>query len=483
MPKAVTKTTRGPRLGELNLPAKASAASIISSAVSKGGALLFTPFFTRLLTPEEYGSYSLFYSYLSVILIFATLDICGAVFFRACQKYKGCERQLMRSALYLILFSSGITLGVFLLYTKLPGGVELFAGSSLLLALYVLSSAVVNLYLARLKFLYKYKLPTLVCAMQSILAPLISIAALSAYPISGEGRVFIKVADGLLVTAAVAIPALFIILFSDGVFGIFKPSFEMAGYLLRLALPLLPYYVSMLLISSADKIIIGAALPQDELGRYSLAYSLGWAIPGLIGGACQVLSPWVMRKVAAGNYEKVRRVCSAATSITGLSILTLLSIAPEAMRVAAPSSYGEGLFTVYPVALSAIPFFLASVNTSLSISKERVLPLTITGLSIGALNLGLCLILIPKFGTGAGAVITFLSYLCLFLLGWVLAEKQVRAALPLRDTILKIAVLCALGAILYFAKELFAIRLIWATVLGASLVFSLYRNRTLLKDT
>jgi O-antigen/teichoic acid export membrane protein len=389
----------------------------------------------------------------------------------------------MRSALYLILISSAITLGIFLLYTKAANKAEIFDGSNLLLVLYVLSTAIVNLYLARCKFLYKYKLPTVVCIMQSILAPTLSLIALSLYPSSGDGRVFIRVSDGLLVTAAIAIPAFFIILFSDGAAAIFKPSFEMIKYLLRLALPLLPYYVSMLLISSADKIIIGATLPQGELGRYSLAYSLGWAIPGLVGGACQVLSPWIMRKVAAKNYEKVSRVCSAATSITGLAVLILLSLAPEVMSIAAPASYGDGLSTVYPVALGAIPILPASINASVSISKERVLPLTLTGISIGALNIALCLILIPKFGTGAGAVITFLSYLCLFLLGRTLAEKEVRAALPLWDTLFKIALCCTLGAIMFFVRELIAIRLIWAIVLGASLIFSLYNNRSLLKDT
>ena len=474
--------SRGKLYRKFNLPAKASAASIAFSVISKSAALFFTPFFTRLLTPGEYGSYSLFFSYLSVIMIFATLDICTGVFFRACQKYRGQEGRLMRSALLLICFSSILTLFIFFLYNRLSGKGEIFRGSNILLIASVFLSAVINLYLAKNKFLYRFKFPAIVCGLQSLFAPVISLITLSFYASDGANRVFIKVADGLLVTAAVAIPTLFIILFSDGVRELFRPSLSMIKYLLRLSLPLLPYYVSMLLISSADRIIIGSLLSLEALGQYSLAYSLGFAVPGLILAACQAISPWIMRKVAAGELEKIKKVCSAATNLSAICSLAFLCLAPEFMKIMGPASYEGGIFSVYPIAACSVPLLLASLNASLTISEEKILPLSLTGVGTCVLYIALSLIFIPKFGTGAGAVITLISYSLLFFVGSFVCKSRAFSALPIGSSLCKTLALASAAGLLYLVRDLLALRLALIVLLMFLFSVALYKNRFLLSD-
>ena len=51
------------QLQRLNAPARSSLLFTLTNLFSKGASLVFTPIFTRLLTPEEYGEYSLFSSY------------------------------------------------------------------------------------------------------------------------------------------------------------------------------------------------------------------------------------------------------------------------------------------------------------------------------------------------------------------------------------------------------------------------------------
>ena len=56
-------------------PVKASIWYTICNVLNKGIALLATPIFTRIMTEEQYGSFAVFQSWYSIILIFTSLNI------------------------------------------------------------------------------------------------------------------------------------------------------------------------------------------------------------------------------------------------------------------------------------------------------------------------------------------------------------------------------------------------------------------------
>ena len=59
----------------LSEPVKASFWYTICNVLNKGIALLSTPIFTRILTEEQYGTFSIFQSWFSIILIFTSFNI------------------------------------------------------------------------------------------------------------------------------------------------------------------------------------------------------------------------------------------------------------------------------------------------------------------------------------------------------------------------------------------------------------------------
>ena len=70
--------------------------------------------------------------------------------------------------------------------------------------------------------------------------------------------------------------------------------------LLRLAIPMLPYYLSVMIINESDKLIIERYLGGEELAKYSVAYSAGVAASVISTGASQILCAWAARKCAEG---------------------------------------------------------------------------------------------------------------------------------------------------------------------------------------
>lgn len=60
---------------------------VICNVLQRGISLISTPIFTRLLTTEQYGVYSVYQSWYSIIAVFATLNLYCGVFNNGLTKY------------------------------------------------------------------------------------------------------------------------------------------------------------------------------------------------------------------------------------------------------------------------------------------------------------------------------------------------------------------------------------------------------------
>ena len=76
------------RVKQLSPAVKASLCFAVFSMLQKGISLITVPLFTRLLTTEQYGQFTLYQSWLSLVTIFATLYLYYGVFNNDMTKYK-----------------------------------------------------------------------------------------------------------------------------------------------------------------------------------------------------------------------------------------------------------------------------------------------------------------------------------------------------------------------------------------------------------
>ena len=63
------------KYNKISEPVKASIWYTICNVINKGIALLSTPIFTRVMTEEQYGTFTIFQSWYSIIFIFTSLNI------------------------------------------------------------------------------------------------------------------------------------------------------------------------------------------------------------------------------------------------------------------------------------------------------------------------------------------------------------------------------------------------------------------------
>lgn len=67
---------------QLSSPAKAAVWFVVCNVVNKGISLLATPILTRIMSTEQYGSFSVFQSWVSIMTIFCTLNLSGGAYSR-----------------------------------------------------------------------------------------------------------------------------------------------------------------------------------------------------------------------------------------------------------------------------------------------------------------------------------------------------------------------------------------------------------------
>ena len=194
-------------------------------------------------------------------------------------------------------------------------------------------------------------------------------------------------------------------------------------YALRFNIPLLPHYLSMNVLSSSDRIMIGNMVGTSEVGIYNLAYSISLIMTMFNNALLQTIEPWIYRKLKENKATDIAQVAYPCFFlIAGLNIL-LIMFAPEAIAIFAPASYQEAIWTVPSVALSVFFMFLYTFFATFEFYYEKTQ--YIAGATVGGalLNIGLNYICIQKFGYIAAGYTTLFSYMLFALLHYYFMWK------------------------------------------------------------
>lgn len=429
---AFRKLPKKLNIKNVNLPARSSLFFTLTNLLCKGAAFLFTPIFTRLLTPADYGEYSLFSTLLSLSTVAVTMEISGGIIMRLFQK----EREKHFLSIFSAWLISAITatpVTLILWFIRKAGGFGMtFDLAYLFLFIALTSISFINLYVARCKFLYKWIPPLITSLLQSVAAPIISIALLRINYLSGINHVTLKIGA---VTTVLAVSAIFIsfVTLTNVVHESKAENMNLRSaiafilkaerFLLKLALPLLPYYLSIMVISQADKLLISYFAGKEELAKYSVAYSAGIALTAITGGVMGALSPWLMRKARAGEYKRIRSTLDIIISASIPLIIIFLSISPEFFSFLAPKEYQTALPVLFISATIPIPLALAQCSSSIAIAKEKVGGVLFSGVFPAILTVALDFLIIKDAPLYAPAIITASGFLILSTIGIVNIRK------------------------------------------------------------
>lgn len=207
-------------------------------------------------------------------------------------------------------------------------------------------------------------------------------------------------------------------------------------------LPDVPVRVAAWALRLADRLILQAYLPLSVVGIYALGYMLGSAVFDLVASAVNsAILPFFYRTVteAQSDSRRVFAVIAAwdAALLSGLGLATVL-FAHEVIVVLATPRY-LAAETIVPLVVWASLFqALAHVPSRAIYVVKKTAWLPAVFVVPAALNVGLNLLLVPRWGMLGAALATLAAYPVLFLLTLAVAQRvypipydYVRMAKPL----------------------------------------------------
>lgn len=389
---------------KMSAPIKASLWFTICSVLQKGITLLSTPIFTRLLTTEQYGVYSVYQSWYSIVSIFATLNLSAGVLFNGLTKYTE-DRDRLISAFQGL--STTVTMILFVVYlVGMDFWNNLLGMSSLFVTAMFIELLVVPAYAfwaVRKRYDYKYVMLIALTLIVAIGSPVLGIYAVLSTDYKAEARVlsyiFLQVIQGLF---------FYIYNMAKG-----KVFFDRKYWKFALAfnLPLIPHYLSMTVLNQADRIMISKMVGTGAAAIYSVAYQISMMMTIVTNAINNSFIPYTYKELKAKNYQGIKRNSNLLLILIGIACILAMAFGPEIIMLFAASEYYDAIWVIPPVAASVYFIFLYSLFANIEFYFEKTKYVMVASCGGAIANIILNYLLIPKFGYYAAGYTTLLCYI------------------------------------------------------------------------
>lgn len=359
--------------------------------------------YSRFLEPFEYGILSLFYSYIWIFCIVLTLNL-----------HTGIGRFIYEKKYF-----AGALVGTTVLAVGLPFAV------CVIIALLNLNPLATRLNLPA------SSVPFLIVVAAGQVAESLIIQVLTARELSGQ---LLVVVMSRSIGSMAATVALLYTLSADKYFAIIyaevMSSLLLIAYLFTLlrqdrpwtfswtvmkkfigySIPLIPYMLSLTLISQFDRVMIDRQFGKEATGLYSISYNLGILLVMVAGALLNALNPRFFKAMEEQRYEDVRLDASAVFAVCTMCAFALALLGPQLATFVLSQKYAAGFALIPVVALGGLASVVFQVWGRVVFYTTKTYLLSLIALAAAALKIGMNLIVLPLFGYGGAAFTTVLAY-------------------------------------------------------------------------
>lgn len=400
----------------MSVPAKAAIWYSFCNILQKGISFIVVPIYVRLLTIAEYGQYTVFQSWRDVLIIVATLNLYCGVFTKAMVDYKD-DRDRYTSCMQGL--STVVTLALLVIYLVVSNFwsslLEIDFITIILLFVYYVFYPAFLFWSVRQRVEYKYKSMIIATLMTSILTPVLSIILLKVTSL-GENAVI----WGFLFVQIVVGAIFYFYNFVRGKCFYNKDYWEHA---LKFNIPLIPHYLSLIVLGQADRIMIKDICGADKAGIYSLAYSVSLLMNVFIAAINGSLVPWIYEKLKHKDYKPISMVSRNLCILVGIMTLGAILISPEIIHILGTEEYMEAIWVVPVVSLSVYYIFCYGLFSNIEFYFNATGYVMIASTVGAALNIVLNALFIPIYGFIAAAYTTLVCYILFMVMHYLFMRK------------------------------------------------------------
>lgn len=403
------------------IQAKASIWYAICNFFQKGISFIVVWIYVRLLTTAEYGEWSVFQSWVGILIIFASLNLYAGVYTKTLVDMPdGKERDRYTASMQGLgtLVSLAFLAFYALTHNWCNRLLNLDTPFMLLLFLYFIVYPAFCFWCARQRVELRYRPMVVVTVLISILTPAASILLLQYTDLRAKALIL-----GFLSTQCSLGLIFYIYHFWKGKC-FFVPAYW--SYAAKFNIPLIPHYVSLIILGQSDRIMIKYICGESDAGIYSFAYQMASAISVLISAINGSRVPWTYEQLRDRVTDRLKTITNALVlMMAGITLMVCL-ISPEIIRILGTADYAAAVYVIPVVTLGVYFTFVYDLYASLEFyfgATKYVMYASVTG---AVLNIILNAIFIPLFGFIAAAYTTLVCYVIFMLMHYLFSRKVLK---------------------------------------------------------
>ena len=387
----------------LSKPARASMWFIGCYIIQRGIQFIGMPIYTRIMPETEYGLYTVFLSWFNLLNVFSSLSIYNGTFNKAMVKYERDRDSYISSVQYLTL-TTGIIfcVGILICHTWIYRYLGFDIRFQLLLCMYLLLFPSLQYWSQKQRFLFAYKKLVWVTLINSAASLFFGIV----FVVFAKNKSYALVLATVLVQMVINV-WIFISLARQGKCFYRKDFWEWS---IIMALPLLPHYLSEILLGHADRLMINQMCGADKAGIYNIVYQISMIMTILRTGINGAFTPWLYYSLKERRYTDIRRVTKYITIFMWSLTLVFMLLGPEILKLAAPTSYYEAVTDIPAIMTGCFFIFVYVLFINVEVYFEKNSFVAIASILASILNVGLNYICIPRYGYLAAGYTTMVSY-------------------------------------------------------------------------
>lgn len=414
------------KYNDIPIAAKASLWFMFCSILQKSISLLTTPIFTRIMTTEQYGQFSIYNSWLQIFTIITTLRLNWAVFNKGMSKYKNDRDGYTLTMQTLTTILTTIVLLIYLMFrkqinelTELPTYIML----AIFAELYLIPA--IDFWTIRKRYEYIYKPVVFRTVLMTVLNAGLGVIAVLISEDKGVARILSCVIVNVCFGS---------VLF---VYNIRKGkkicSLEYARFALLFNLPLLLHYFSQYILDQFDRIMIQKIVGIAAAGIYSVAYNAGMVMKIVTQSINNALIPWQYDKLEKRKLKELDDTVFLIFILVAICTVAFTSVAPELLMILADIEYQEATYIIPPVALGLFFSFMYTYFANVEFYyDENKFTMFISMIGAG-LNICLNYFGIKWYGYIAAAYTTLICYVIFAVAHYIYMEHCVRKKLSVKS--------------------------------------------------
>lgn len=442
---------------------KAGAYYLVGNLFNKGIVFLTVPIFTRILSTADYGiitTYNSWISILSMVIGFALHMGIRAAFIDFRDKIDD-----FMSVTTTFTIESGLILTAFVIlgYNLIDIHISIFL--LVLCMLQGISVALIQNYSMYLMMEYKYRDRTALMVFPSLISTCLSIIVILFVLRSNlyMGRIiptaFVNICFGVWVI---------VLIYNKNKC---RHNREYLKYSLGISAPLVLHGIALNILSQSDRTMITWLADSSQTGIYSLIYNFGMLATVITTSLEGIWTPWFMKKYQANKLQDINKLVIDYVHLMTYSMVGLVLIGPEIVKLLASEKYWEGIAIIPPVVLANYIIFLYTLYVNIEHFHKKTSYITVNTLIAASTNLVLNYLLIPKYGYVAAAYTTLISYFVAFVLHARYAKKLASNLYPIKIFIPSLIQITLTIAIFYLLIDYGFARWLIAFIYIGSMLF------------